>query len=202
VQTIAVVSVGSVSLGGCVKSLSDGVQTGGRSEGNMGNGVVSVGQSVGKLSISGPLAVVDTVVSVGSKALGRGVQSLGDGVQTGGGSKGNMGDNGVVSVGQGAVAIELIIIRPLALWVQTVPLVLSVGSVALGGRVKSLGDGVQTSGRSEGNMGGNGVVSVGQGVGKLSIGGSLAVVDTVVSIGSIALGRGVQSLGDGVQTGG
>ena len=53
----------------------------------MGNGVVSVGQGVGELGISGPLAVVDTVVSVGSVALGRRIQSLGDGVQTGGGSE-------------------------------------------------------------------------------------------------------------------
>ena len=88
--------VGKVSLGGCIKALGDGVQTGGRSEGDSGGNdtVGSVGEGIATkvvgvgLGISGPLAVVaevsvsvsEVAVGVRSVSLGGGIKALGDGV--------------------------------------------------------------------------------------------------------------------------
>jgi len=77
-----------------------------------------------------------------------------------------------------------------------------IGDKSLGYGVKSLGDGVQASGRSEGNCAGNNNSGV-------SISRSLAKIVSVVriTVSSIAvvgqgnsLGYGVKSLGDRVKT--
>jgi len=152
--------VGKVSLGGCIKALGDGVQTGGRSEGDSsGNDTVgSVGKGIATkvvgvgLGISGPLAVVTEVavgvsemaVGVRSVSLGGGIKALGDGVQTGGRSEGNTS----VGISTKVVGVS----GPLAVVVGN-------GKGSLGHGVKTLGDGVQTSGRTEGNA------SVGDAVG-------------------------------------
>merc|ERR1712112_160934 len=80
--------------------------------------------------------------------------------------------------------------------------IVGIGSISLGGGIQSLGDGVQTSGGSEGNS----VVSD-EAIISISVSGSLSVDKSVVSvsvvgIGGISLGGGIQSLGDGVQTSG
>jgi len=79
--SIAVVGIRSISLGRGIKSLGDWVQTSGRSEGNS----ESVSMSVEGVSVSGPLSVDKSmvsvsVVSVGSISLGGSIKSLGDGV--------------------------------------------------------------------------------------------------------------------------
>jgi len=74
------ISIRSISLGRGIKSLGDGVQTSGGSEGDT---VVSA-QVVG-VSLSGPLSIDKSVVSVsvvgiGGISLGGSIKSLGDGV--------------------------------------------------------------------------------------------------------------------------
>merc|ERR1712105_132393 len=115
--------VGKVSLGGCIKALGDGVQTGGRSEGDSGGNdtVGSVGEGIATkvvgvgLGISGPLAVVAEVsvsvskvaVGVRSVSLGGGIKALGDGVQTSGRTEGNASVGDAVGVWESvAVPVE------------------------------------------------------------------------------------------------
>ena len=100
------VGIGKVTLGGGIKALGDGVQTGGGSEGNTSDGIAT--KVVG---VSGPLAVVVAHVGNGKSSLGHGVKTLGDGVQTSGRTEGNasvgdaMGD--AVGVRESvAVAVE------------------------------------------------------------------------------------------------
>jgi len=96
----------------------------------------------------------------------------------------------MMGVGQGRIAIVGFSL-PLA--------IVSIGSEALGHGVQPLGDGVQPSGGAEGDMGHNSMM----GVGVVGISRPLAIVSiAIVSIGSEALGGGVQPLGDGVQPGG
>ena len=105
------VGVRSVSLGGCIKALGDGVQSGGGSEGDTSNnGVAGVGEGVAtkvvgiSLSISGPLAVV---VGNGKSSLGHGVKTLGDGVQTRGRTERSGSDSIAVGVWESSViAVE------------------------------------------------------------------------------------------------
>ena len=153
-------------------------------------------------------------VGVRSVSLGGGVKALGDGVQTGGGSGGNCSNKRTVgSVGEGVASVATKVVGvsgPLTVVVSEV-VVRSVRSVFLGGGIKSLGDGVQTGGGSEGNSSNNGMAGVGEGKSSVSvatkvvgvglgISGPLAVGEAVVGNGKSSLGHGVKTLGDGVQT--
>merc|ERR1719187_2920092 len=93
------VGVRSVSLGGCIKALGDGVQTSGGSEGDS-----SVGITTEVVGVSGPLAIV---VGNGKSSLGHWVKTLGDGVQTSRRTKGNTSVGDAVGVRESvAVAVE------------------------------------------------------------------------------------------------
>jgi len=206
------------SLGHGIKSLGDGVQTGGGAEGDIGSigvcvisgisirmcgiskrisGIVSI-----SVSISGSLAKIVSVVGIAvcsiavvgqGNSLGYRVKSLGDGVKTSGRSEGNCAgnDNSRVSI-SGSLAKIVSVVR---ITISSIAVIGQGNSLGYG--VKSLGDGVQTSGRTEGNCASNDNSRV-------SISGSLAKIVSVVriTISSIALGHGVKSLGDGVQTSG
>ena len=93
------VVVRSVSLGGGIQALGDGVQTGGGSEGDTSDSVAT--EVVG---VSGPLAIV---VGNGKSSLGHRVQSLGDGVQSRGGSERNASNGVAMGVWESTiVAVE------------------------------------------------------------------------------------------------
>jgi len=195
IAVCSIAVIGDKSLGHGVKSLGDGVETSGRSKGNC------AGNDNSRVSISGSLAKIVSVVGIavcsiaviGDKSLGHGVKSLGDGVETSGRSKGNCAgnDNSRVSI-SGSLAK---IVSVVGIAVCSIAVVGQGNS--LGHGVKSLGDGVKTSGRSEGNCAGNDNSRV-------SISRSLAKIVSVVriAVSSIALGHRVKSLGDGVQAGG
>merc|ERR1711937_1084664 len=108
--------IGGISLGGSIKTLSDGVKTSAGSKGDtihigvgsIGVGVGSIGSisSIGQTSIaissieesrvslglSRPLAVISmvSISVVGDISLGHWVKTLGDGVKSGAGSKWNI----------------------------------------------------------------------------------------------------------------
>merc|ERR1712001_89843 len=135
-------------------------------------------------------------------ALGGSVKALGDGVQTSARSKGDTGVSKRMAKDSSRCSSSLgfFIGRPLAVVVSVgVMSVAVVRNIALGGSVKALGDGVQTSARSEGDTG----VSIRIAITKVSsislgfgIGGSLAVSYGGVGVSSI--GQRGSSTGDGL----
>merc|ERR1711872_1212322 len=175
-------SIRSIALGGGIKTLGDGVKTGGGSEGNSSS--ISKSNTISSIvGVSRPLAIVTigSIGSIGGIALGRGIKALGDGVKTGRRSEGNSG-----SISK-AISSIVRVSRPLGIGNS-----LGHGVSSLGDGVSSLGDGVQASGRSTNT------------IGVVGISGPLAIVPvgSIGSIRSIALGRGIKSLGDGVKTSG
>merc|ERR1712242_360052 len=108
------------------------------------------------VSISGSLAKIVSVVGIAvcsiavvgqGNSLGHGVKSLGDGVKTSGRSEGNCAgnDNSRVSISRSLAKIVSVV----RIAVSSIAVVGQGNS--LGHGVKSLGDGVQAGGRSEGN---------------------------------------------------
>ena len=149
--------------------------------------------------------MAEIAIGVGSVSLGGGVKALGDGVQASGGAEGDSGSNNTVggvgeSVTTEVVGISLSVSRPLAVVVSEVSVAkvsVGVGEVSLGGGIKALGDGVLArwvSNRETGNSVSSKVVGI-----SLSISGPLAVV---VGNGKSSLSHRVESLSDGVQSGG
>merc|ERR1712168_360559 len=91
--SIAMVGQGN-SLGHRVKTLGDGVQTSGRSEGNGSsndNSRISISRSLAKMvSVVGISISICSIAMVGQgNSLGHWIKTLGDGVQASGGSEGN-----------------------------------------------------------------------------------------------------------------
>ena len=184
---ISTVGIGGISLGGGIKSLGDGVQTGAGAEGNS----VAVGQ-VGfsfSLSLCGPLAIMVGIgigsisigtmgsigvatVGIGGISLGRGIKTLGDGVQTGAGAEGNS-----VTVGQVGFSLS----GPLAIMV-------GIGGISnsLGHSIKSLGDGVKSGAGAEGNSS-IGVGTIGSNIGVCAVGSSIGICPIGKCIGWISL---------------
>merc|ERR1711872_592459 len=188
-EPLAIVTIGSIgsirsiALGGGIKTLGDGVKTGGGSEGN-GSSISKSNTISSIVGVSRPLAIVTigSIGSIGGIALGRVIKALGDGVKTGRRSEGNSG-----SISK-AISSIVRVSRPL-------------------GIVNSLGHGVQASGRSTNSIGtsigSRSTIGIGGNntIGVVGISGPLAIVPvgSIGSIRSIDLGRGIKALGDGVK---
>merc|ERR1711937_234160 len=100
--------------------------------------------------------VASGVSEVGGISLGGSIKTLGDGVETSAGSKRNscISNRGSVRVSSiESISISFSISRPLAKVVSIVSRVSKVGGISLGGSIKSLGDGVETSAGAKGNSG-------------------------------------------------
>jgi len=158
------------------------------------------------------VSVVSRVSIEGGISLGGSIKTLGDGVETSAGSKRNscISNRGGVWVGSiESISISFSISRPLAKVVSVVSRVSIEGGISLGGSIKSLGDGVETSAGAKGNSGisdrGSVRVSSIESI-SISISRPLAkVVSIVSSIPSISgksssLGHRVKSLSDWVKT--
>jgi len=155
------------------------------------------------------VSIVSRVSIEGGISLGGSIKTLGDGVETSAGSKRNscISNRGGVWVGSiESISISFSISRPLAKVVSIVSRVSKVGGISLGGSIKSLGDGVETSAGAKGNSGisDRGSVRVGsiESI-SISISRPLAKVVSIVSSKSrksSSLSHRVKSLSDGVKT--
>merc|ERR1719462_1154730 len=191
---------GSVAIAGRKAKPGKGIRDGMR---NIGTGVQKgIGISLG-LSISRPLANV--VVGRQSSALGHGIQALGDGVKTSAGAEGNA-ISGSEAIGVGTISTISIGIQEGVSISRPLTNVVNSRKSALGHGVQSLGDGVKTSARAEGNaISSSEAIGVGT-ISTISIGIQEGVsisrpLTNVVNSRQSALGHGVQSLGDRVKTG-
>jgi len=157
------------------------------------------------------VSVVSRVSIEGGISLGGSIKTLGDGVETSAGSKRNscISNRGGVWVGSiESISISFSISRPLAKVVSVVSRVSIEGGISLGGSIKSLGDGVETSAGAKGNSGisNRGSVRVGS-IESISIGVSrplakvVSIESSIPSVGEgSSLGHRVKSLSDGVKS--
>jgi hypothetical protein len=199
-----VVTISDKSLGGGIKTLGEGVETGAGSEGNMG--ISSMVGISSMMTIPG-ISKVSTISGVSNVTTISGITEM-----------------TISSISVESIGISFTLANMVTISVVTYS--------SLGGGIKSLGKGVKTGAGSKGNMSISSMVSGKSGISKMTISGistisgitemtisgitmmaissisvesigisfTLAKMVAVVSISDMSLGGGIKSLGERVKT--